>query len=72
VYTKTDIDNALKGYATTTTVNTLTGRVDSAETAIQQNTNAIQLKADKSTVDTLTGRVSTAEATLKTQADQIA
>ncbi|APB37987.1 hypothetical protein [Heyndrickxia coagulans] len=72
VYTKTDIDNALKGYATTTTVNTLTGRVDSAETAIQQNTNAIQLKADKSTVDTLTGRVSTAEATLTAQADQIA
>lgn len=72
VYTKTDIDNTLKGYATTTTVNTLTGRVDSAETAIQQNTNAIQLKADKSTVDTLTGRVSTAEATLTAQADQIA
>ena len=72
VYTKTDIDDALKGYATTTTVNTLMGRVDSAETAIQQNTNAIQLKADKSTVDTLTGRVSTAEATLTAQADQIA
>ncbi|MEC2222884.1 MULTISPECIES: gp58-like family protein [Heyndrickxia] len=72
VYTKNDIDNALKGYATTTTVNTLMGRVDSAETAIQQNTNAIQLKADKSTVDTLTGRVSTAEATLTAQADQIA
>jgi len=72
VYTKTEIDDALEGYATTTTVNTLTGRVDSAETAIQQNTNAIQLKADKSTVDTLTGRVSTAEATLTAQADQIA
>lgn len=72
VYTKTDIDNALKGYATTTTVNTLTGRVDSAETAIQQNTKAITLKADQSTVNTLTGRISTAEATLKTQANEIA
>jgi phage minor structural protein len=72
VYTKTEMDTALDAKASTTTVNTLTGRVDSAETNIQQNTNAITQKASQSSVNALTGRVSTAEATLTTQANQIA
>jgi phage minor structural protein len=72
VYTKEETDQALTGYASTTTVNTLTGRVDQAETAISENENEISLKADASTVNTLSGRVSTAEATLTTQANQIA
>jgi phage minor structural protein len=72
VYTKEETDQALTGYASTTTVNTLTGRVDQAETAISENENEISLKADASTVNALSGRVSTAEATLTTQANQIA
>jgi phage minor structural protein len=72
VYTKTEIDNALTGYASTTAVNTLTGRVDQAETAINENENAISLKADKSTVNTLSGQLSTMSAELTTQAGEIA
>ncbi|MFC7783347.1 phage tail spike protein [Rossellomorea sp. GCM10028870] len=52
-------------------IDTITGRMSSAETKITQNTNAIALKASQSTVDSLAGRVSNAESQLTVQAGQI-
>jgi phage minor structural protein len=72
VYTKEETDQALTGYASKTTVNTLTGRVDQAETSIDQNAQAITSKADTSTVNTLTGQVNTLSSTVSQQAGEIA
>ncbi len=52
-----NINNTLSQKASVTTVNTLTGRVDKAETAISQNADAIASKADKTVVDTLKNTV---------------
>jgi len=72
VYTKTEIDRALTGYASVTAVNTLTGRVDKAETAITQNANNIALKADKNVVDTLKNTVDNHSTLISQNADAIA
>ncbi|MGG3734512.1 gp58-like family protein [Heyndrickxia coagulans] len=53
----TNINNTLSQKASVETVNTLSGRVDKAETSISQNANDIALKADKTVVDTLKNTV---------------
>ncbi|MGX7195150.1 hypothetical protein [Enterococcus olivae] len=75
VTTLTGTVNTLSGEvelkANQTTVDTLSGRVGTSETAISANTTQIGLRATTATVDTLTGRVSSAESTLSTQAGSI-
>ncbi|MED4962967.1 carbohydrate binding domain-containing protein [Heyndrickxia coagulans] len=68
----TNINNTLSQKASATTVNTLTGRVDKAETAISQNANAIASKADKSYVDTLKNTVDSHSTLISQNADAIA
>lgn len=48
------------------------GRVSQAETAIDQNATAINLRATKTEVNAIEGRLSQAESTLSVQADEIA
>lgn len=62
----------IEARALKTTVDTLTGRVDTAEGSITANATAITQKASQSSVDTLSGRVSTAEGQISVQAGQIA
>lgn len=52
-------------------IDSLSNRITTNSTAIEQNKQAIALKADQSTVNNLTGEVSQAQAQLKVQADQI-
>lgn len=68
----TNINNTLSQKASATTVNTLTGRVDKAETAITQNANDIALKADKTYVDTIKQTVDSHSTSIKQNADAIA
>ncbi|WP_046721447.1 gp58-like family protein [Heyndrickxia coagulans] len=68
----TNINNTLSQKASVTTVNTLSGRVDSAETAITQNANAIARKADKTVVDTLKSTVDNHSTLISQNADAIA
>lgn len=67
----TNINNTLSQKASVTTVNTLSGRVDKAETAITQNANKIELKADKSVVDTLKNTVDNHSTLISQNADAI-
>ena len=62
----------IEARALKTTVDTLTGRVDTAEGSITANATAITQRATKTEVNTLSGRVSTAEGQISTQARQIA
>ena len=55
-----------------TSINGAISRISSAETAITQNAEQIQLKASKSDVDNLSTRVSSAETSITTNAEQIA
>ncbi|QJE31800.1 phage tail spike protein [Heyndrickxia coagulans] len=66
----TNINNTLSQKASATTVNTLTGRVDKAETAISQNASDIALKADKSYVDTIKNTVDNHSTLISQNADQ--
>ncbi|AJH77257.1 hypothetical protein I6J17_07920 [Heyndrickxia coagulans] len=68
----TNINNTLSQKASATTVNTLTGRVDKAETAISQNASDIALKADKSYVDTIKNTVDNHSTLISQNADAIA
>lgn len=68
----TNINNTLSQKASATTVNTLTGRVDKAETAISQNASDIALKADKNVVDTLKNTVDSHSTLISQNADAIA
>ena len=68
----TNINNTLSQKASVTTVNTLSGRVDNAETAITQNANAIASKADKTAVDTLKNTVDNHSTLISQNADAIA
>ncbi|WP_052137847.1 phage tail spike protein [Heyndrickxia ginsengihumi] len=68
----TNINNTLSQKASITTVNTLSGRVDEAETAITQNANDIALKADKNVVDTLKNIVDNHSTLISQNADAIA
>ncbi|NMH67296.1 hypothetical protein HF072_00565 [Bacillus sp. RO3] len=52
-------------------IDTINGRMSSAETKITQNTAAINLKASQSTVDSLAGRVSNTEASIQVQSGLI-
>ncbi|MEC5268277.1 hypothetical protein P9G49_04080 [Heyndrickxia coagulans] len=67
----TNINNTLSQKASVTTVNTLTGRVDKAETAITQNANAIASKAEKTVVDTLKNTVDNHSTLISQNADAI-
>lgn len=76
IYTnlQTQVDqtaNAVSAKADKTTVDQISGRVDTAEGNITTMAGQIELKASKSSVDTLTNRVSSAESTLTTQAGSI-
>ena len=69
-FEQTDKEISLK--ADQTTVNTITGRVSTAEGSISTMAGQIKLKANQTDVDTVKGRVSTAEGSISTMAGQIA
>ena len=74
-YTKTDVDNALNAKVSTTTYTAdrtgIISRLDSAETSITQNADAIKSKASQTSVDSVAGRISKAETTLTQHATAI-
>lgn len=65
--------SAQAGEITTLTsrTNTISGRVTTTETVMNQHTKEISLKASQTSVDTLTDRVTKAEAEIKVNADNI-
>ena len=68
-FEQTDKEIALK--ANQADVNTITGRVSTAEGSISTMAGQIKLKANQTDVDTLTGRVTSAEGSISTMAGQI-
>lgn len=58
--------------ANQTVVDSLNGRLSTAEGSISANANAIKLKANQSTVDTITGRVTEAEGSITAIAGEVA
>ena len=60
-----------KLYATSSSVDALSGRVSSAESSITAQADQIALKASQSTVDALSGRVSSAESSITQNAANI-
>ena len=68
-FEQTDKEIALK--ADQTTVNTITGRVSTAEGSISTMAGQVALKANQADVNTITGKVSSLESSLTVQSGQI-